>query len=117
MGKGDKKSRRGKIWIKSHGVTRPRKKAKPTVAKVKPEVKVKKEKPVQAELAFAEVEEVKVKKAPKAKKEEVAEPKAKKVEAAEPKAKKAPKAEAAEKTEVKEKAEPKAKKAAKKEKE
>jgi len=83
MGKGDKKSRRGKIWIGSHGVTRPRKKANAFVVKPKVEVKVKNEKPVLAEVAIAEVEEVKVKKAaaPKAKKAETAEPKAKKAEA------------------------------------
>jgi 30S ribosomal protein S31 len=82
MGKGDKKSRRGKIWIGSHGVTRPRKKANAFVVKPKAEVKVKNEKPVLAEVAIAEVEEVKVKKAaaPKAKKTETAEPKAKKEE-------------------------------------
>jgi 30S ribosomal protein S31 len=33
MGKGDKKSRKGKIWRHSYGVTRPRKVAVKTVAK------------------------------------------------------------------------------------
>ena len=33
MGKGDKKSRKGKIWRHSYGVTRPRKSAKTSVAK------------------------------------------------------------------------------------
>lgn len=33
MGKGDKKSRKGKIWRHSYGVTRPRKTAVKTVAK------------------------------------------------------------------------------------
>ena len=33
MGKGDKKSRKGKIAMGSYGVTRPRKKAKPAAAK------------------------------------------------------------------------------------
>jgi 30S ribosomal protein S31 len=33
MGKGDKKSRKGKIWRHSYGVTRPRKVAAKTVAK------------------------------------------------------------------------------------
>jgi ribosomal small subunit protein bTHX len=42
MGKGDKKSRRGKIVIKSFGVRRPRRKT----ARVAPVVEVKEEKPV-----------------------------------------------------------------------
>lgn len=33
MGKGDKKSRKGKIWRKSYGNTRPRKPSKTTGAK------------------------------------------------------------------------------------
>jgi len=41
MGKGDKKSRRGKIVIKSFGVRRPRRK----IARVAPAVAVKEEKP------------------------------------------------------------------------
>jgi 30S ribosomal protein S31 len=31
MGKGDKKTRRGKIWNGSYGARRPRKKAKPVI--------------------------------------------------------------------------------------
>ena len=38
MGKGDQKSRRGKIQVGSFGKVRPRKKAKVTTAKVKTEV-------------------------------------------------------------------------------
>ncbi|MCP3933511.1 MAG: 30S ribosomal protein THX [Bacteroidetes bacterium] len=38
MGKGDRKTRRGKIWSGSHGKTRPKKK-KTTIAPVKKEEK------------------------------------------------------------------------------
>lgn len=38
MGKGDKKSRRGKIHIGSHGVRRPQRKAKTEIPVSKPEV-------------------------------------------------------------------------------
>lgn len=43
MGKGDKKSRKGKITMGSYGVTRPRKKAKKVVASAPKTPKVKKE--------------------------------------------------------------------------
>ena len=36
MGKGDKKSRKGKITMGSYGVTRPRKKAKTSASKAAP---------------------------------------------------------------------------------
>lgn len=42
MGKGDKKSKRGKIILGSHGVKRPRKKSNPSMPK--------KDKPVEAEV-------------------------------------------------------------------
>lgn len=42
MGKGDKKSKRGKIILGSHGVSRPRKKSNPSMPK--------KEKPAEAEV-------------------------------------------------------------------
>lgn len=38
MGKGDKKSRRGKIHIGSHGVRRPQRKAKTIIPVAEPEV-------------------------------------------------------------------------------
>jgi 30S ribosomal protein S31 len=53
MGKGDKKSRKGKIWRKSYGVTRPRK-ASVTVASTKAAAAKKKtaaKKPVKKEKA------------------------------------------------------------------
>ena len=48
MGKGDKKTKRGKITQGSYGKTRPKKSSKPAVAAGKPE-KVKAEKPEKAE--------------------------------------------------------------------
>ncbi len=36
MGKGDRKSKRGKIWRGSHGNTRPKKRQENPAAKVKP---------------------------------------------------------------------------------
>jgi len=44
MGKGDKRSKRGKIHIGSHGVKRKRKKAKKTVAKASAKKSAKKAK-------------------------------------------------------------------------
>ncbi|MES2761805.1 MAG: 30S ribosomal protein THX [Bacteroidota bacterium] len=48
MGKGDQKSRRGKIQVGSFGNLRPRKKAKTTTAKAKTEVAEKKAAPKKA---------------------------------------------------------------------
>lgn len=47
MGKGDKKTRRGKIFMGSYGIRRPRKKAKPSVKSAEPliETKLKDKKP------------------------------------------------------------------------
>lgn len=85
MGKGDKKSRRGKINIGSHGVSRPRRKTKvaipvaePEVVKVKAEPKPKAEKkaPAKTEEPAVEVAEKPkkvVKKAPAKKTSEEAE--------------------------------------------
>ncbi len=52
MGRGDKKTRKGKITMGSYGVLRPRKKATPIIIKaaVKP-VKVKAEKKVKVEIS------------------------------------------------------------------
>ncbi|MCK9612832.1 MAG: 30S ribosomal protein THX [Bacteroidales bacterium] len=88
MGKGDKKSRRGKIWIGSHGVRRPRKKTKkfvPVVEAKEPQ-KIKIVEEVIEQPVIVE-EKPKKEKAPKAKKEtvETKEPKTEKVK--EPKAK------------------------------
>lgn len=62
MGKGDKKSRRGKIHIGSHGVRRPHRKAKTEIPVTKPEVVKAEPKPKTAKKATAEkaepVEEV-----------------------------------------------------------
>jgi len=43
MGKGDRKTRRGKIWRGTYGKTRPRKKKKVTVETAAPEEKESKE--------------------------------------------------------------------------
>ena len=90
MGKGDKKSRRGKIIIGTFGVRRRRKKdvkkdIKPVIATIAKEVKDKK--PVKEKAEVKEVKVIKEKAAPKApkavkEKKEVTEP------AAEPKPKK-----------------------------
>ncbi|MGP8214283.1 MAG: 30S ribosomal protein THX [Bacteroidia bacterium] len=60
MGKGDRRSRKGKIWAGSYGVTRKRKKSK---AAYVPKVK-KVAAPKAAKEEVAEVAEPKVKKAP-----------------------------------------------------
>ncbi|MBW6491848.1 MAG: 30S ribosomal protein THX [Lentimicrobium sp.] len=62
MGKGDKKSKRGKIIMGSYGVSRPKKTAKPAAPK--------KEKPVEVEV------KVKTTKPKAAKKTKIAEPSA-----------------------------------------
>lgn len=70
MGKGDKKSRRGKINIGSFGVTRPRKKKVST-----PVAAEKKEKPVKKKAAAPKAEKPKAEK-PKAPKKAAAKKKA-----------------------------------------
>ena len=51
MGKGDKKTKKGKITAGSYGVTRPKKSAKTVVVKSKPKVKTKKVDKVEEEAA------------------------------------------------------------------
>jgi 30S ribosomal protein S31 len=75
MGKGDKKTRRGKITIKSYGVTRPRSRKKIVVAAPVPE----KEKPI-VKAPAKETKKPAVKKAAKPKKHAKAEESAKKKE-------------------------------------
>ena len=78
MGKGDQKSRRGKISVGTYGVRRPRKKTKTTipVSKAKPVVEKAKKPIVEKVEKKTEEKEVKTEKkttkkaAPKAKKEE-----------------------------------------------
>lgn len=82
MGKGDKRSRKGKIWRGSYGNTRKKKDSKPAYI---PKPKAKKEPaPVQAENAETEVKVAKPKKAavkkPKAEGEKKAAPKKKAAE-------------------------------------
>lgn len=50
MGKGDKKSRRGKIHIGSHGVSRPKKSAKAGIPVVQAAVEEKPKKPAKAKV-------------------------------------------------------------------
>lgn len=54
MGKGDKKSRRGKIQIGSHGVRRPQRKAKTVIPVVEPDVVKAEPKPKTAKKATVE---------------------------------------------------------------
>lgn len=95
MGKGDKKSRRGKIHIGSYGVRRSRKPGKPSIQAVskveepakKPKAKAtEKPKPVKTEVPVAQVEspQVEVAAKPAAKKTSSAKSTAKKTKAAEP---------------------------------
>jgi 30S ribosomal protein S31 len=77
MGKGDKKSKRGKIWNGSYGVTRPRKKTKPAVVITD---KPAKKKPAAPKEEKPKTEKVKVEK-PKAEKPKVEKPKAEKPKA------------------------------------
>ena len=112
MGKGDKKSKKGKIWIGSYGVRRPKKKknafvAQPVAKETKKAVKV--EEAIESQVVVEEkAKKVKKETAPKAVEAEAAEPKVKKTAEKKAPAKKAePKDDAAEK--------PKAKKTAKKE--
>jgi 30S ribosomal protein S31 len=109
MGKGDKKSRRGKIWIGSYGVRRPARNKKPAfvvVPKAEKPVKTPKKAEVKTEevLIAAEVQETAVVETVQ---EEKKAKKVKKTEGETEKKKKAPKAETAEGEEEK----PKAKKA------
>jgi 30S ribosomal protein S31 len=97
MGKGDKKSRRGKIILGSYGVRRPRKKTdKPVIKQVKvvEEKELKVTKPVKEKKEVKEVKDVKVAKERVEVKAEVkTETKASKAETKAPKAEtKAPKA-------------------------
>ncbi|NVO01442.1 MAG: 30S ribosomal protein THX [Bacteroidetes bacterium] len=76
MGKGDIKSKRGKIVNGSYGVSRKKKSTKKYVAVAKPEVKAKAEpkaKAVVEEVAEVVEKKVAAKKAPKKVKEETAE--------------------------------------------
>jgi len=82
MGKGDKRSRKGKVWRGSYGNTRKKKDSKPAFV---PTLKAKKETaPVEAENAETEVKAAKPKKAavkkPKAEGEKKAAPKKKAAE-------------------------------------
>jgi len=82
MGKGDKRSRKGKVWRGSYGNTRKKKDTKPAYV---PKPKTKKETaPVEAENAETEVKAAKPKKAavkkPKAEGEKKAAPKKKAAE-------------------------------------
>lgn len=78
MGKGDKKSRRGKITIGSFGVRRPKKKIQTHSIKTDGPIKVAKAKPLPKEKKeVKEVKEVKTHKEVKVKKEITEETKAK----------------------------------------
>ncbi|HNW88988.1 MAG TPA: 30S ribosomal protein THX [Bacteroidales bacterium] len=85
MGKGDKKSRKGKIWIGSYGVRRPKNKKKPYVAQ--PEVKeitknVKAEEViVQQPVVDEKIKKAKKETAPKSIETEAVVPKVKKIPA------------------------------------
>jgi 30S ribosomal protein S31 len=65
MGKGDRRSRKGKIWRGSHGKTRPR---KPSAAAFVPKVKKAASKKEEVSEETAAPKEAKPKKAPAAKK-------------------------------------------------
>ncbi len=56
MGKGDKKTKRGKLFSGSYGITRPRKKSKTNVAPPTPIKVVKSKKPVAAKVENEKVE-------------------------------------------------------------
>ncbi|MDX2443583.1 MAG: 30S ribosomal protein THX [Bacteroidales bacterium] len=71
MGKGDKKTKRGKLFSGSYGITRPRKKSKTNVAPPTPIKVVKSKKPVAAKVENEKVE------APKKTAESKPKPKAK----------------------------------------
>ena len=72
MGKGDKKTKRGKLFSGSYGITRPRKKSKTNVAPPTPIKVVKSKKPVAAKVENEKVEAPKktAESKPKAKKTE-----------------------------------------------